>query len=178
MREPVRGCRFWLLLAVTSFTLCVHTRAQNSQNVPQQLQPPSDERLLLQVRAKGDQIYTCKEGSTNQFAWTLKAPEAQLFDKDGNPFGKHFAGPTWQAADGSSITGKATVNAAPDPDSIPWLLITVVSRGGEGVLSKVSSIQRLNTKGGKAPATGCDATHAGQEVRAAYSADYLFFAPK
>jgi hypothetical protein len=178
MREPIRCCRCWLSFFVMSFTLCVHTRAQNSQNVPQQLQPPSDERLLLQVRAKGDQIYTCKEGNSNQFAWTLKTPDAQLFDKDGKPFGKHFAGPTWQAADGSSIAGKAAASATPDPDSIPWLLVTVMGRSGEGVLSKVSSIQRLNTKGGKAPATGCDAAHAGQEVRVPYSADYLFFTPK
>jgi Protein of unknown function (DUF3455) len=178
MRELIPSCRFWLLFFVMSFTLCVCTRAQNSQNVPQQLQPPSDERLLLRVHAKGDQIYTCKEGSSNQFAWTLKAPDAQLSDKDGKPFGKHFAGPTWQAADGSSITGKAAANATPDPDSIPWLLVTVVGRSGEGVLSKVSSIQRLNTRGGKAPAAGCDAAHAGQEVRVPYSADYLFFAPK
>jgi hypothetical protein len=46
------------------------------------------------------------------------------------------------------------------------------------VLSRATSIQRLNTKGGKAPASGCDAAHAGQEVRVPYSADYLFYAPK
>jgi Protein of unknown function (DUF3455) len=178
MREPVRSFRHLLFLSAISSLLCVHTYAQNPQTVPRQLQPPSNERLLLQVHAKGEQIYTCKEGSSNQFAWTLRAPEAQLLDKDGKPFGKHFAGPTWQAADGSSITGKAAANATPDPDSIPWLLVTVVSRSGEGVLTKVTSIQRLNTKGGKAPATGCDAAHAGQEVHAAYAADYLFFAPK
>jgi len=54
----------------------------------------------------------------------------------------------------------------------------VVSREGNGQLSHVAHIQRLNTSGGKAPATGCDVGHAGQEVRVSYSADYLFFAPK
>jgi Protein of unknown function (DUF3455) len=148
-----------------------------AQSVPPQLQPPANEQLLLTVHAKGDQIYICQEGAT-QFTWTLKAPDAQLFDKDGKPFGKHYAGPTWEANDGSSVKGKAAANASPDPDSIPWLLVTVIDHKGQGVLSKVTSIQRLNTKGGKAPASGCDSTSAGQEQRVRYSADYLFYGPK
>jgi Protein of unknown function (DUF3455) len=67
---------------------------------------------------------------------------------------------------------------SPDADSIPWLLVNVVSHEGSGVLSRASSIQRLNTKGGKAPASGCDSATAGKEVRVPYSADYLFYAPK
>jgi len=150
----------------------------DSQQVPQQLQPPASEQLLLQVHAKGDQIYVCKEDVT-QYTWTLKAPEAQLVGKDGKLFGKHYAGPSWEASDGSKIVGTAAANApSPNADSIPWLLVTVVSRSGEGTLSRVTSIQRLNTKGGKAPATGCDSAHAGQELRVPYSADYLFFSPK
>jgi hypothetical protein len=150
----------------------------SAQQVPQTLQPPANEQLLLQVHAKGDQIYSCK-GDAGQFAWTLKAPDAQLFDKEGKLFGKHFAGPSWEANDGSRVTGKAAANApSADADSIPWLLITVVSHSGEGVLARVTSIQRLNTKGGKAAASGCDGGHVGQEVRVPYSADYLFFAPK
>jgi len=149
-----------------------------AQQIPTQIQPPSDTQLLLQVHAKGDQIYTCK-GDSGQFSWILKAPDAQLFDKGGKSFGKHFAGPSWEAADGSRVIGKTAANApSPDTDSIPWLLLNVVSREGSGILSRSSAIQRLNTKGGKAPASGCDAAHAGQELRVPYSADYLFFAPK
>jgi FtsP/CotA-like multicopper oxidase with cupredoxin domain len=149
-----------------------------AQQVPPELQPPAGEQLLLQAHAKGVQIYSCKE-DVAQFTWTLKAPEAQLFDKGGKPFGRHFAGPSWEAKDGSRVTGKAVANApSPDAASIPWLLVTIVSQNGEGVLAHVTSIQRLNTKGGKAPASGCDAAHVGQEIRVPYSADYLFFAPK
>jgi Protein of unknown function (DUF3455) len=149
----------------------------SAQGVPKELQPPANEQPLFQVHAKGDQIYTCKADGA-QFAWTLKAPEALLLEKDGKPFGKHFAGPTWEANDGSRVTGKAVSNApSPDADSIPWLLVTVVSRSGEGMLAHVTSIQRVNTKGGKAPASGCDAAHVDQEHRAHYSADYVFFAP-
>jgi hypothetical protein len=148
-----------------------------SRQVPKELLPPPNEQLLLQVHAKGDQIYTCKSDAA-QFSWTLKAPEAQLIDKNGKPFGKHFAGPSWEASDGSRVTGKAVANApSPDADSIPWLLVEVTSRSGEGMLARVTSIQRINTKGGKSPASGCDSAHAGQELRVPYSADYVFFAP-
>jgi hypothetical protein len=150
----------------------------SAQEVRKDLQPPSNEQLLWQVHGKGVQIYICQEGVT-QFAWTLKAPEAELFDNSGKPFGKHFAGPSWRSNDGSQIVGKAAASVpSPNADSIPWLLITVVNHSGDGALARVTSIQRLNTKGGKAPASGCDSVHAGQEVRVPYSADYLFFAPK
>lgn len=150
----------------------------NAQEVPKELQPPANEQLLLQVHAKGDQIYTCK-GDGAQFAWMLKAPEAQLTDKSGKPFGRHFVGPSWEASDGSRITGKAVANApSPDADSIPWLLVTVVSHDHGGVLAHATSVQRINTKGGKASASGCDAAHVGREERIPYSADYRFFAPK
>lgn len=149
-----------------------------AQEVPQQLRPPANEQLLLRVHAKGDQVYICK-GEATQFAWTLKAPDAQLFDQDGKPFGKHFAGPSWEANDGSRVTGKAIANApSPEVDSIPWLLVNIVSHEGSGVLSRATTIQRLNTKGGRAPASGCDNSHSGKEVRVPYSADYLFYAPK
>jgi hypothetical protein len=152
--------------------------AAGAQQVLEALQTPPNEQLVVQVHAKGQQIYSCKVDGA-QAAWTLKAPDAQLFDKDGKAFGKHFAGPSWEASDGSRVVGKAAANApSPDADSIPWLLVKVVSHEGQGVLTPVTSIQRINTKGGKAPASGCDAGHAGQEVRVAYSADYLFFAPK
>jgi hypothetical protein len=152
--------------------------AAGAQQVLEALQTPPNEQLVVQVHAKGQQIYSCKVDGA-QAAWTLKAPDAQLFDKDGKAFGKHFAGPSWEASDGSRVVGKAAANApSPDADSIPWLLVKVVSHEGQGVLTPVTSIRRINTKGGKAPASGCDAGHAGQEVRVAYSADYLFFAPK
>jgi hypothetical protein len=171
------------LCALASFSLVsaaiiLLASAALAQQVPPPLQPPASEQLLLQVHAKGDQVYICQEGAT-QFAWALKAPDAQLFDKDGKPFGKHSVGPTWEASDGSRVKGKAAASVpSPDPDSIPWLLVDVVSHAGIGVLSRVTKIQRLNTKGGTAPASDCDSTHAGQEVRVPYSADYLFYAPK
>jgi hypothetical protein len=73
--------------------------------------------------------------------------------------------------------GRAVANATPDPDSIPWLLLTATDHQGDGVMKQVSSIQRLSTKGGKAPATGCDASHKGDKTHVHYTATYRFYAP-
>ena len=180
MINHFRGLAFAAMIAGGNALLPWSLTAQQpTPQVPQQLQVPDTEQVLLRVHAKGDQIYTCK-GDAAQFAWTLKAPDAQLFEKDGKPFGKHFAGPSWEATDGSRVTGKAVASVpSPHPDSIPWLLVTIVGHSGsDGVLSRATTIQRLNTKGGKAPAAGCDAAHSGQELRVPYSADYVFHAPK
>jgi len=74
---------------------------------------PPNEKLLLHAHPKGNQIHACKADG-EQFTWTLKAPEAQLFTKDGKPFGKHFAGPSWEANDSSRVTGKAAASV-PSP---------------------------------------------------------------
>lgn len=178
MRQAIRRlvsiAMFAMLFAALSSVLSLPCAAQ----VPQQLQPPANEQLVVQVAGKGDQIYTCMADGP-KFNWTLKAPEAQLFTKNGKAFGKHFAGPAWESRDGSRVTGKAAANVpSPDPNSIPWLLISAVSHDGQGQLSRVTTIQRLDTKGGKAPASGCDAAHVGKEVRVQYSANYFFYAPK
>ena len=178
MSNCTRGLVSLMPIVLAVAVSAIFSFSAAAQDVPAPLQPPTNEQLLLRVHAKGDQVYTCKN-DTAAPAWTLKAPDAQLFDKDGKGLGKHFAGPSWEANDGSRVTGKAVANVpSPDADSIPWLLVHIVDHAGNGVLSTSTTIQRINTKGGKAPATGCDASNAGKEVRIPYSADYLFYAPK
>jgi len=159
-------------------TLLSALRVPPAQEIPKPIQAPVDQQLYLRLHAQGHQIYTCKSES-GQFAWTFKAPEAQLTDAKGKPFGKHFAGPTWQSDDGSSVTGTLVAKVGSgDADSIPWLLLNVSTRQGEGILSRAKTIQRVNTKGGKPPAAGCDVDHVNQEVCSAYSAEYDFYATK
>jgi len=146
--------------------------AQSPPDVPENLKPPAGEKLTLRARASGDQIYTC-DGSQ----WTLSGPDAKLLDEGGRDVGSHFAGPTWQWSDGSRVTGKPVANATPDATSIPWLLLTATAHNGGGVMSSISSIQRLHTKGGKAAASGCDAAHKGEKTRSHYTADYYFYRP-
>jgi hypothetical protein len=129
----------------------------------------------IELRGIGAQVYSC-EISPSGFGWRLKAPEATLLDSAGAEFGRHFAGPSWQARDGSTIVGEVMAsNPAPQPGSIPWLLLRAKSHAGGGAFASVGYIARIRTSGGLAPADGCDAAHAGAERRVAYSALYVFF---
>lgn len=148
-----------------------------SQQAPAALRPPAGERELLVAHAQGDQIYTCKS-TADRYLWTLKQPDAKLFDDSGQPLGRHYAGPTWEWNDHSAVTGKLIASSpSADPRSLPWLLLSAVNHSGTGALAHVLSIQRLNTRGGVAPLIGCDAPHVGAETRVHYTADYHFFGP-
>jgi hypothetical protein len=147
-------------------------------DVPDKIKAPAGEEVVLQVHAVGSQIYVCQAGTDSKFAWTLKAPEAELHDQQGAVIGRHYAGPTWKHNDGSEVTGKAAAKVdSPDADSIPWLLVTATGHSGDGALSRVSSIQRIHTKGGQPPADDCNASKQKREVKSAYTADYYFYAP-
>lgn len=129
----------------------------------------------IEAFGKGVQVYTCKP-SAETYAWTLKGPEATLSDAKGNVIGKHFAGPTWQANDGSAVVGEP-LSASPSPDAgaVAWLILHAKSHSGSGSMASVAYVVRSRTEGGVAPATGCDAGHVGAEVRVDYSAVYSFF---
>jgi hypothetical protein len=152
---------------------------QTAAPVPDTLKPPAAEHKVLEAHAIGVQIYTCSKDAEGHYAWILKGPDAELRDDSGRTLIVHSAGPTWQHRDGSKITGKVAAKAdAPQPDSIPWLLLTADhSASGAGVLSTVTHVQRIHTTGGQPPAQDCNADNAGAESRSHYSADYLFFAP-
>jgi len=148
-------------------------------DVPDKIKAPADEQVVLQAHASGSQIYTCQQAADGKYAWTLKAPDAELRDEKGQVVGKHYAGPTWKHNDGSEVTGKAVARAdSPDADSIPWLLVTATGHSGEGALSRVSGIQRIHTHGGQPPSpTDCNAAKQNAEAKSSYTADYYFFAP-
>jgi hypothetical protein len=137
---------------------------------------PAGARLLLETEAQGVQVYACEKGSDG-YRWVFKAPDAWLFDKTGRQVGTHFAGPSWQLADGSKITGEVVAQApAPEPHAIAWLLLRAKSHEGTGVLSAADLVRRIDTHGGAAPATTCDSTQAPAEARMRYTARYLFYA--
>jgi hypothetical protein len=152
--------------------------AELAPAVPADLKAPAGERAVLHAHAVGVQIYGCASGTDGTWQWTLKGPEADLRDAGGKLVIHHFAGPSWKHLDGSEVQGKAVAHAAaPDASAIPWLLVTVVSRSGAGALADVTSIQRINTKGGQPPAAACNAAAKDTESRSPYSADYYFYAP-
>jgi hypothetical protein len=145
------------------------------------LDPPEGQKLILTAQARGVQVYTCESSGENNFQWVFDRAEAELIDEKGQNIGRHFAGPSWESYDASRVTGKVVARrASPDPNSIPWMLFSAESHSGTpyGAFAHVEYIQRLNTKGGIAPATGCDAAHLRAKSRVPYSATYQFFRPQ
>jgi Protein of unknown function (DUF3455) len=159
---------------------CSSREAVTAPEVPTALAVPAGNKPVLRFAAEGAQIYTCQPDASapGAFAWTLKAPDATLFNAAHEKAGTHYAGPTWESADGSRLVGtvKAKENS-PTPDAIPWLLLEKKSSEGQGTLARVTFVQRVHTTGGKAPAGGCGAGSLGKEERVDYKADYYFYAP-
>ena len=150
-------------------------------DVPTKLRPGPNESLAVIVPAKGVQIYQCraKMDQAGQYEWAFVAPDADLFDARGGKIGQHYAGPHWEANDGSNVVGAVKERAdAPQADAIPWLLLTTKSVGAPGWFGKVTSIQRVNTVGGLAPKGGCERDTVGAIGRISYTADYYFFTAK
>jgi hypothetical protein len=145
---------------------------------PGPLRVPASQALIKQLHATGVQIYECQpvKNDSSQFEWSFKGPEARLFTKGGRLAGKHYAGPTWEANDGSRVIGElVSSSASPKPNSIAWLLLRAKATAGNGLFTHVQFIQRLNTQGGGLPGSGCRADQVGQQLRASYAADYVFY---
>ncbi len=145
-------------------------------SIPEQIKVPAGYSPVLTVHAKGDQIYQCS-ANKGEYAWETQAPDAKLFDAQGKIVGNHTAGPLWEYKEGSRVVGRVVKKIDMAPGSaIAWLLVEVVSHKGDGLFSNVSFINRINTRGGLPPSSGCDANHLGGEKRVAYTADYVFYA--
>jgi len=147
--------------------------------VPDNLRAPTTEVVLFKALGKGKQIYACKAQADSQFAWVLARPDADLVDENGVKIGRHYEGPTWEAADGSKVIGQVIQRTnSPEAGAVAWLLLKAKENQGNGKFSHISYIQRVNTAGGVAPAGGCDQDHAGAEASIDYHADYFFYGPR
>ena len=167
-----------ILIALPAAAAQTSAQKEPPPDVPDAIQVPAGLDVALYAHGTGSQIYTCQAGADGKFAWKLKAPDAELHDRKDKVIGHHSAGPSWKLNDGSEVTGKATAHVdSLDPDSVPWLLVSVVSHSGKGQLSDVTTIQRVRTHGGMPPSEGCDAAHASAETKSSYNADYYFYAP-
>jgi hypothetical protein len=126
---------------------------------------------VVTLHADGAQIYECKAGADGKLVWTFREPIATLM-LEGATVGRHYAGPTWEHVDGSAVTAKLVGSIpAPSANDIPWLKLEVVSHRGDGVLSRATTVQRLNTVGGTL-AGACEKASAMRNVP--YCADYVF----
>jgi len=151
-------------------------RVRCPPDMPAGLDPPAEATLEAAFPARGVQIYVCAAPAAGGApVWTLKAPHAILFEGFETAV-IHFAGPSWQALDGSLVTGTRVGSVpSPDPASIPWLLLQAATNVGPGLFADTTWIQRLETSGGVAPTSGCDDAHLGAQTLSPYRADYFFY---
>ncbi|WP_206787107.1 DUF3455 domain-containing protein [Amycolatopsis sp. MtRt-6] len=137
-----------------------------ASKVPDAIKVPAGNRALASYAAEGVQIYGCASGT-----WTLLQPAAVL-TRHGKPVALHSKGPVWTSTVDGSTVGAAAAASSPRKDTIPELLLKAILNTGDGVFGKVTYIQRLNTRGGVAPAGPCAA---GAQTAVRYSADYAFW---
>jgi hypothetical protein len=157
------------LAALLMSTLLPGARAGET-SLPDAILAPG-ETVVLTLHAEGAQIYECKAGHDGKLAWAFREPIATLMES-GKTVGRHYAGPNWEHADGSAVTGKAIGNApGATANDIPWLKLEVTAHRGTGILAPVSTVQRINTEGGKLDGA-CD--KAGSFRSVPYDADYVF----
>ncbi len=198
--QPIRRI---LLIAcatalVVAFTVSLQQPTRAADDVPPpapaNIQVPAGNKLFLVGHAIGTQNYVCRPvGDGVKFV--LFTPQATLFS-DNKQVTTHYFSPnpdeggtiraTWQhSRDTSTVWGEVKPgNSSSDPafvepGAIPWLLVTVVGSqagptGGDFLMG-TTFIQRLNTTGGTAPASGCDADHLGATAPVFYTADYYFY---
>jgi len=170
--------------------------------LPEGLFPvPDGNKLFLGTHAVGTQNYVCRPSGAG-VAYVLFTPEATLFGEDRgqvithdftpNPFEPNtdpkvvangMIRATWQHRDSSIVWAKVHQPGGAvtvDQKAIAWLTLDMagVQKGPTGgdTLFKTTFVQRLNTKGGLPPSTGCSSlTDVGNSAFVPYTADYFFY---
>jgi hypothetical protein len=144
--------------------------ARAAEPLPDAIAAPG-QTAVVTLHAEGAQVYECKTGADGKPIWSFREPIATLM-ADGKTVGHHFTGPSWEYSDGSTIAAKVAGNApGATANDIPWLKLEVTSRHGSGVLADITTVQRINTKGGKRDGA-CETV--GSFLNVPYSADYVF----
>lgn len=147
-------------------------------NDPVAIAVPAGHALAMTAVGVGELTYECKVKAATPGAheWVFVAPVAVLTDKATKAIvGKYYAGPTWEANDGSKVTGKQLAVSPGNAGSIPLQLVQAAPATGSGAMTGITYIQRINTKGGVAPADTCAAENIGTKKMVKYEADYLFY---
>ncbi len=160
-------------LAAVSLVAQVALAGPPSPTVDPKIRVGEGNKVFLVGHATGVQIYTC-----NGTVWSSAVPRASLYGDNGKLIVSHFAGPTWQAKDGSKVLGTVVDKVTVDRTAIPWVLLSATTTpGADGDrLVDTTFVQRINTAGGLTPpAAECNAATAGNVVEVPYTADYFFW---
>ena len=152
-----------------------------AMDVPASIQVPEGNKVALETVGVGEITYECraKADAADQTEWVFVGPKAALNDRSGKQVGTYFGPPaTWQAMDGSKITGTQLAVAPSSPGSIPFQLVKANPAEGKGAMEGVTYIQRVALKGGVAPDAPCTGANKGESQVVKYQADYIFWTAK
>jgi hypothetical protein len=164
----------YLILAAAS---CALAAVAPPTGITSAITAPADEEPAFVLRGEGTHAFECRPlaSDPNRFAWAFATPNVTLYDA-GRPVARHAAENTWEATgDRSSVSGAPRARQDGGASNLPWLLFRTQSTQDTGLFAGVTSVQRVNTAGGVAPDSGCDASNAGKETRVAVAADYYFY---
>ena len=177
----------FLAFATFSFTSCEQedtisvsapiTTRSTAPEVPSILEVGEGFEVSFHTYAEGVQVYVSTETAPGVYGWVFKEPIATLYSNAAmtGVVGNHYAGPTWESNSGSTVVAARLEGVTVDPTAIPWLKLGAVTESGPGIFDNTTHIQRVNTVGGKAPATGANASNVGDEIQIPYTAEYYFY---
>lgn len=174
--------RFLCIFSSTLATTCLLVTVPDAYaqtDLPDSIKVPDGHKIALETVGTGEITYECREkaNSTGQTEWTFVGPKAVLNDRNGQQVGTYFGPPaTWQAKDGSKVTGTQLAVAPSGTGDLPYQLVKANPAEGKGAMNGVSYIQRVAIKGGVAPMTDCSAANKGKREIVKYQADYIFWA--
>ena len=146
--------------------------------LPEAVKVPAGHSVKLETVGVGEITYECraKKDMAGQFEWVFVGPDAALNDRSGKRIGKYYGPPaTWEAMDGSKVTGAQLAVSPASAGSIPMQLVKANPALGAGAMQGVTYIQRVATQGGVAPSIACVASSMGQKQIVKYQADYIFW---
>lgn len=162
-------------VAALTLTACSTNMMMKTPEAPAAVTVPAGNKVVMKTVGIGDLTYQCRaKASMDGFEWVFAGPDAILYDHNKNAVGKYYGGPTWEANDGSKVTGKQLA-ISPNPGAIPLQLVQANPSMGKGAMTDITYIQRLNTVGGTAPTTACGAGNVGAKQLVKYQADYVFY---
>lgn len=165
-------------LALGACTTTPMSSAYSQDGLPDTIRVPAGNAVAWETVGSGDITYECRDkaGASGQTEWVFVGPKAVLKDRAGKPVGSYYGPPaTWEASDGSRITGTQLAVAPSGAGNLPYQLVKANPAVGQGALNGVTYIQRVALKGGVAPATECSPATRGKRETVTYQADYIFW---
>ena len=168
-----------LRVAVSILALTSAASAFAQADLPDSIKVPAGHKISMETTGVGEITYECKAKATNanELEWTFVGPKAVLNDRSGKQVGTYFGPPaTWEAKDGSKVTGTQLAVAPSGAGNLPYQLVKANPAEGKGAMTGVAYIQRVALKGGVAPASQCAEANKGAKEVVKYQADYIFWA--